>query len=100
MRPEKLTEVDIQITLESLPGWTFDEGQQSLHRSFMFKNFSEAWGFMAQTALLAEKMDHHPDWRNSFNRVEVRLTTHDQGGVTLLDVSMAKAMEKILGLAV
>lgn len=94
MRPEKLSEAEIEVVLEGLTDWVFDNSQQSLHRNFVFKSFSEAWGFMAQMALLAEEMDHHPDWCNSFNRVDVHLKTHDQGGITALDVSMARAMER------
>jgi 4a-hydroxytetrahydrobiopterin dehydratase len=79
--------------LAGLAGWKYDETAKSLAKTFKFKDFSAAWGFMARAALAAEKMDHHPDWSNVYNKVEVKLSTHDSGGVTEKDVSLAKIMD-------
>ena len=75
--------------LASLPGWTLDAEQRAISRSFRFKDFAQAFGFMAQMALVSEKADHHPEWFNVYNRVEVRLTTHDAGGLTARDLDWA-----------
>lgn len=80
---------------EMLPGWTETPGREAISRSFVFKDFNEAFGFMTRAALAAEKSDHHPEWRNVYKTVEVVLTTHDAGGVTALDVGLAKAMNAI-----
>jgi 4a-hydroxytetrahydrobiopterin dehydratase len=79
--------------LAGLPGWREAEGRDAIAKAFTFKDFNEAFGFMARVALLAEKMDHHPEWFNVYNKVEVTLTTHDAGGVTDNDIAMATAME-------
>jgi|KBSMisStandDraft_5_1062788.scaffolds.fasta_scaffold346929_3 4a-hydroxytetrahydrobiopterin dehydratase len=79
--------------LQELPEWREVEGREAITRTFCFKTFSEAFGFMTRVALLAEKMDHHPEWFNVYNRVEVTLATHDAGGVTEKDIAMAKAMD-------
>jgi 4a-hydroxytetrahydrobiopterin dehydratase len=84
-----------EAALRDLPGWRYDPAARSLARTFRFRDFSEAFGFMARTALEAEKADHHPDWSNSYNRVEVSLQTHSAGGVTALDVALASAMNAI-----
>ena len=81
--------------LKELAGWHAVAGRDALHKSFKFKDFNEAWGFMARVALLAEKMDHHPEWTNVWNRVDVTLSTHSAGGLTELDVKLAEAMDKI-----
>eukprot|EP00339_Tiarina_fusa_P028719 CAMPEP_0117055120 /NCGR_PEP_ID=MMETSP0472-20121206/38204_1 /TAXON_ID=693140 ORGANISM="Tiarina fusus, Strain LIS" /NCGR_SAMPLE_ID=MMETSP0472 /ASSEMBLY_ACC=CAM_ASM_000603 /LENGTH=127 /DNA_ID=CAMNT_0004770979 /DNA_START=107 /DNA_END=487 /DNA_ORIENTATION=+ len=73
--------------------WIKVEGRSAITKTFEFANFSQAWSFMSRTALLAEKMDHHPEWFNVYNRVEVTLTTHDCEGVSMKDVKMAKEME-------
>jgi len=92
-RPSKMALEEIQTVLASLEGWAFTDGEVgAIKKTFHFKDFSEAWTFMSQAALLAEKMDHHPEWFNVYNRVEVTLTTHDAGGVTRLDIEMATAM--------
>ncbi len=88
---------DLQAALARLPGWTFDTDRPALRRTFMFADFSQAFGFMTQVAQLAERMNHHPEWSNVYNRVEVLLTTHDAGGVTDLDVDMALAMNALAG---
>ena len=77
----------------SLPGWRLSEKEDAIARGFRFKDFGAAWAFMTRAALAAEKMDHHPDWTNVYNRVEVTLSTHDAGGVTEKDVALARAMD-------
>ena len=79
--------------MKSLNGWKTVEGRDAITKKFEFKDFSAAFGFMTRVALLAEKMDHHPEWFNVYNRVEVTLSTHDAGGVTRNDIDMAKAMD-------
>ena len=81
--------------LGAIPGWTEVQGRDAIGKTFVFKDFSEAFGFMARVALMAEKMDHHPEWRNVYKTVEVVLSTHDAGGVTALDIELAKAMNAI-----
>ena len=85
--------LDPKEVADGLDGWT--GGDDFITKVFRFEDFSEAWGFMSRVALMAEKMDHHPEWFNVYNRVDVTLTTHDAGGVTDLDVKMATFMEKI-----
>lgn len=80
-----------------LPGWTPAAGRDAIARTFRFKDFSEAWGFMARVALLAEKHDHHPEWSNVWNRVEITLTTHDAGGLSARDVALARAIDALIG---
>ena len=77
-------------------GWSLEEGK-ALVRTLQFKDFNEAFGFMTRAALVAEKMDHHPEWFNVYKTVEVTLSTHDAGGVTELDVNLAQAMNKLAG---
>ena len=76
-------------------GWSDMDGKDAITKTFTFADFNQAFGFMSRIALIAEKMDHHPEWFNVYNRVEVVLTTHDAGGVTELDVRMATAMNRI-----
>jgi len=83
--------------LGALPGWTETEGREAIGKTFTFKDFNEAFGFMSRAALVAEKMDHHPEWRNVYKTVEVVLATHDAGGVTALDIDLARAMNRIVG---
>jgi 4a-hydroxytetrahydrobiopterin dehydratase len=80
-----------------LDGWSDVEGRDAIHRTFQFADFNQAFGFMTRTALMAEKMDHHPEWFNVYNRVEVTLATHDAGGVTELDIRLADFMNRIAG---
>lgn len=80
----------------ALPGWRLVEGRDAIRREFRFRDFSEAWGFMSRAALLAEKQDHHPEWFNVWNRVEVTLTTHDAGGLSERDVVLARAMDVLI----
>ncbi len=83
------------LALESLEGWKDVEGRDAIFRKFTFANFNEAFGFMARVAMQAEKLDHHPEWSNVYRTVEVTLTTHDAGGVTDLDIKLARFMDKI-----
>jgi 4a-hydroxytetrahydrobiopterin dehydratase len=76
-----------------LPGWRLVEGRDALHRAFRFRDFSEAWGFMSRVALLAEAQDHHPEWFNVYNQVEITLTTHDAKGLSLRDIKLAQAID-------
>lgn len=94
---EKLTGSGIETAMKDLEGWVLDEGGTAIRKSFTFKTFSEAWGFMSRAALLAEKMNHHPEWFNVWNRVDVKLTTHDAGGLSDLDFKMAKRMDGFVG---
>jgi len=88
-----LSRDDINSALAELPGWRLLDDRDAIAKSFRFKSFNAAFGFMSRVALLAEKMDHHPEWFNVYNRVDVTLATHDAGGVTELDLRMARAME-------
>ncbi len=81
----------------TLPGWTVLAERDAIRREFRFRDFSEAFGFMARVALLAEKHDHHPEWSNVWNRVEITLTTHDAGGLSERDVALARAIDRLLG---
>ncbi len=83
--------------LHDLPGsWRLAADGKSIHNSYKFKSFAEAWSFMTHIALLAEKMDHHPDWSNSYNKVEISLTTHAAGGVTQRDLDLARAITEFV----
>jgi 4a-hydroxytetrahydrobiopterin dehydratase len=81
--------------LGELEGWSDVPGRDAITKTYRYKNFRQAFGFMAQAALIAEKMDHHPEWSNVYGRVDVVLTTHSAQGVTTLDVSLAKKMDEI-----
>ena len=81
---------------KELPGWSLIEGRDAIRRRFQFRDFAEAWGFMSRVALLAEKQDHHPEWSNVWNRVDIVLTTHDAGGVSERDVALARAIDALL----
>ena len=89
-RPEKMP---VDQALTGLAGWSAVEGREAIQKSFKFDDFNQAFGFMTRIALAAEKLDHHPEWFNVYNRVDVTLATHDAGGVTELDVKMAKLMD-------
>ncbi len=90
---DKLSDSERETALQALSSWTHDPERDAITRAFRFANFSEAFAFMARAALLAEKMDHHPEWFNVYNKVDVTLTTHDCDGLSERDVKMAKAME-------
>jgi 4a-hydroxytetrahydrobiopterin dehydratase len=92
---ERLSAEARKSALKGLPGWAETSGREAIARTFTFKDFNEAFGFMARSALVAEKSDHHPEWRNVYKTVEVVLATHDAGGVTALDIELAKAMNAI-----
>jgi len=85
-----------RAALADLAGWTVLADRDAIQRSFKFKDFSAAFGFMTRVALLAEKADHHPEWSNVYNRVEITLSTHDAGGLSLRDVALAKAIDALL----
>ncbi len=91
---EKLSDEARAAGLAALPGWREVEGRVAIVRSFTFKSFNEAFGFMAQVALHAEKMDHHPEWFNVYNRVDVTLSTHDCGGLSQKDLDLAAKIER------
>jgi 4a-hydroxytetrahydrobiopterin dehydratase len=90
-RPQK---IGAEAALAQLPGWQVADGRDAIIRTFTFKDFSAAFGFMTRTALAAEKLDHHPEWFNVYNKVEVLLATHDADGVTELDVTLARIMDE------
>ena len=92
---ERLTADARKSALQGLPGWSEVAGREAIARTFTFKDFNEAFGFMSRAALVAEKNDHHPEWRNVYRTVEVLLSTHDAGGVTQRDIDLAKAMNAI-----
>lgn len=89
---ERLSKDARATALKELKGWTEVEDRDAIGRTFVFKDFNEAFGFMARVALAAEKADHHPEWRNVYKTVEVVLSTHDAGGVTARDIALAKFM--------
>jgi len=86
-----------KAALSKLKGWTDVSGRDAITKKFVFKDFNEAFGFMTRAALVAEKMDHHPEWFNVYKTVEVTLATHDAGGVTELDIQLAEAMDRMAG---
>src|ERR1700716_1659369 len=94
---ERLSAEARKSALKGLSGWSDVPGREAIARTFIFKDFNEAFGFMSRAALVAEKHDHHPEWRNVYKTVEVVLSTHDAGGVTNLDIELAKAMNAIAG---
>ena len=89
----RLSSDERKIALMGLQDWREVEGRDAISKKFVFRDFNEAFGFMARAALLAEKMDHHPEWFNVYKTVEVTLSTHDAGGVTDKDIALATAME-------
>lgn len=91
----KLSEAERAGLGQALPAWTMVEGRDAIRREFRFRDFSAAWGFMSRVALLAEKHDHHPEWFNVWNRVEIVLSTHDAGGLSMRDVTLARAIDAI-----
>lgn len=97
MKQERLSEEAIAEALATLDGWSRSEDGIAIEKRFKFKTFREAFGFMTEGALAAEKFNHHPEWFNVYNRVDVRLTNHDAGGLTELDVKIATAMDKAAG---
>ena len=96
-RPKKLAEAEVRSALSSLPGWSVQAGK--LHREYRFGSFVEAFGFMASAALVAESMNHHPEWFNVYHTVRIDLTTHDAGGITTRDLELARRMESLAAAA-
>ncbi|MEC7028111.1 MAG: 4a-hydroxytetrahydrobiopterin dehydratase [Pseudomonadota bacterium] len=94
---EKLDENAIHQEMQKIDGWEMVDGKDAITKTVKFKNFSQAWAFMSRVSLLAEKMNHHPEWFNVYNRVEVTLNTHDVGGLSALDFKMAAAMDLYAG---
>ena len=93
---EQLNEAERADALDGLPDWDYDEGRDAISRSFTFENFAEAFAFMTQVAMAAEKADHHPEWSNVYNRVDITLTTHDAGGLSSRDVDMAGLIDTLV----
>ena len=93
---EKLDAAGRAALARDLPGWAMVDGRDAITRSFRFADFSAAWGFMARVALLAEQQGHHPEWFNVWNRVEITLSTHDAGGLSVRDVGLAKAIDAMV----
>ena len=96
---DKLTGQERDEALAALQagGWDLVEGRDAIRKLYTFKNFVDAFGFMTRAALWAERWDHHPEWANVWNRVDVVLTTHDAGGITALDVKLARKMDQLAG---
>ncbi|MEX2319275.1 MAG: 4a-hydroxytetrahydrobiopterin dehydratase [Bauldia sp.] len=94
---EKLAGKDRADALANLAGWKEVRGRDAIEKTFTFADFNEAFGFMTRAALVAEKMDHHPEWSNVYKRVTVVLSTHETGGLTERDVRLAQAMDRIAG---
>ena len=93
MAAEKLTNSEIEAHLEGVAGWSVEDGK--LHKQFQFETFVDAFGFMTSLALIAEKMNHHPEWFNVYNRVTIDLMTHDVGGISDLDFQLAKEADTL-----
>jgi 4a-hydroxytetrahydrobiopterin dehydratase len=97
MKPERLAAARCDELLAGLAGWERAEGREAITRRFAFKDFNAAFGWMSRVALMAEKLDHHPEWNNVYNRVDVLLATHDAGGLTELDFKLAAFMDQAAG---
>ena len=97
MKMKKLDDKSRAAALKTLKGWKESKGGEAIAKNFKFDNFNEACGCMTRVALLADKMDHHPQWFNVYNKIEVTLSTHDARGVTQNDIEMAKAMNDYAG---
>lgn len=95
MAINKLDRAELNAALVGLAGWQRLSGRDAIARSFKFKNFRQAFAFMTEVALIAEKADHHPEWTNVYNRLDIVLTTHDAGGVSERDIALAEEIEKI-----
>lgn len=94
-RPDKLSHEEIDNLLDDLDGWSVEDGK--LHKSFKFDDFSEAFAWMTRVAIEAEKLNHHPDWCNTWNTVDVHLLTHDVGALSELDAKLARRMQSLAG---
>ena len=93
---EPLPEAERADALDALPDWDYDEARDAIRRSLSFANFNEAFGFMTRVALLAEKANHHPEWSNVWNRVDILLTTHEASGLTTRDIALAKKIGALI----
>ncbi len=93
---DRLSDPQVETALKALEGWTVCLDRHAIQKIFKFKSFSEAWGFMNKIAVFAEEMDHHPEWFNVYNRVEITLTTHDAGGLSELDFALAEKIEGLI----
>ncbi len=91
----RLTDEERSTALASLTEWQSVEGRDAITRSYKFKDFNEAFGWMTRVAMVAEKMDHHPEWANVYNSIKVTLSTHDAGGITQLDINLAIIMDMV-----
>ena len=89
-----LDENHLNYFIEKNPSWTIDN--KTIKKEFKFDNFIDAFGFMSKVALLSEKMDHHPDWQNTYNKVKINLTTHDKGGITNNDIKLAESIDNLI----
>ncbi len=94
---DKLIGAARAAAIAGLAGWREVEGRDAIANTFRFKSFNQAWGFMSRVALKAERMNHHPEWFNVYNKVEVTLATHDAGGLSELDIELARFMDKAAG---
>ncbi len=94
---DRKTRIGAQAALEQLEGWRADEERDAILKTYRFIDFNAAFGWMSRVAMLAEKLDHHPEWANIYNRVDVLLSTHDANGVTELDLTMAQFMDRAAG---
>ncbi|MBY0582808.1 MAG: 4a-hydroxytetrahydrobiopterin dehydratase [Sphingomonas sp.] len=94
---EQLNEYERAEALDGLAEWDYDDARDAITRRFMFADFVDAFGFMTRVALLAEKADHHPEWSNVWNRVDILLTTHDAGGLSHRDIDLAAAIDALVG---
>lgn len=95
MARNRLTQEELKEALASLEGWAKTDGREAISKSFSFKDFNAAFGFMTRAALYAEKLDHHPEWFNVYNRVDVTLATHSENGITELDIKLARKMDHL-----
>lgn len=93
---ERLSGAERSDALDGLPDWDYDEARDAITRRFGFKDFSEAFAFMTRVAMLAETADHHPEWSNVYNRVDILLTTHDAGGLSERDIELAERIDALL----
>ena len=92
---QKLSADSRKAALAKLSGWSEVNGRDAISKKFVFRDFNQAFGFLTRAALVAEKLDHHPEWFNVYKNVEVTLSTHDAGGVTELDIKLAEAMDRL-----
>ena len=92
---KRLTDTERTAALGAIAGWSMVSGRDAITKQFKFPDFNSAFGFMTRAALVAERMNHHPEWTNVWNKVDVTLSTHDAGGLTELDIELAQAMDKI-----